>query len=217
MKNNISIESLIGIFTVEDGEIKILLTKQNQEPYKGHWILLGKDLDELETLEDNVKSVIVNQAGLPNINDEQCRVFSSLARNPEKRQIAVTFIGLVDNVTVKLKTINTNLELAWFNMKNLPKMGFDHNEILEYMINVIKQKVKHLEIMKAFFPSEFTIPDLQKTYENLAFTQLDRRNFRKKLFDLNIIENTGHKRERSLGRPAKLYKFKENISESQKF
>lgn len=217
MKNGLNIETLIGIFTIDKGEIKILLNRKKTEPYKGYWTLLGNNLACNETLENNITDVVIEEAGLTNISIEQCHVFSSLDRDNTKRVIAVSFIGLIDIKTIELKSLKNDNELAWFNILDIPKTGYDHDYIIEYMISYVKKKLLNTSTLKLLFPSDFTLPELQKVYEQILDKKLDRRNFRKKFISLDLIDDTGYKNEGYNGRPAKLYCFKDIIKEREIF
>lgn len=214
---NILVETLIGIFTIMEGNVKILLTRRNKEPYKGYWTLLGNDLKNTETLENNISDVVIEEANLSNISIEQCHTFSNLDRGSDERKIAITFIGLIDSKTVELKTQDSINELGWFNINDIPKTGFDHDVIIKYMIENLKKKLLNTTSLKVLFPSDFTLPELQKVYEQILDKELDRRNFRKKFIALDLIEDTGYRNEGFNGRPAKLYKFKDNIVEKELF
>jgi len=217
MSNKHIIETLIGIFTIEHGDIKILLNRRKMEPYKGYWTLLGNDLAIDETLENNITDVVIEEAGLTNISIEQCHTFSGLDRSPNERKIAITFIGLIDSKTVELKSQDNDNELNWFNINDIPKTGYDHDVIIDYMINYLKKKLVNSSTLKILFPSDFTLPELQKVYEQILDCKLDRRNFRKKFMTMDLIEDTGYKNEGYNGRPAKLYSFKDNIKERELF
>lgn len=217
MKEELVIETLIGIFTVEHGDIKILLNRRKKEPYKGYWTLLGNDLDIDETLENNITDVVIEEAGLTNISIEQCHSFSSLDRSPDERKIAITFTGLIDSKTVELKSCENNNDLSWFGIHDIPKTGYDHDKIIEYMIKYVKKKLVNSSNLKILFPSDFTLPELQKVYEQILDRKLDRRNFRKKFMTMGLIEDTGYKNDGYNGRPAKLYAFKENMKEKELF
>ena len=216
-ESNILVETLIGIFTVEHGNIKILLTRKKLEPYKGYWTLLGDDLQTNDTLENNITDVVIEQAGLSNINIEQCHAFSNLDRNKEERKIAVAFIGLIDSKTVELKKQESAYELGWFNITDIPKTGFDHDIIIRYMIENLKKKLLNTSSLRILFPSDFTLPELKKVYEQILDKEIDRRNFRKKFIAMDLIEDTGYKNDGFNGRPAKLYKFKQIEKEKELF
>ena len=121
-ENNLIVETLIGIFTVNKGKIKILLMRKKDDPYKGHWILPGSILKQNETLDDNVNNVINVKLGFPSMYIEQCYTFSSLERNQDVRMLATSYIGLIDNITLVLKKQEReNMELEWFDINSIPK------------------------------------------------------------------------------------------------
>lgn len=214
---NIIVENMISIFTVVDGNVKVLLAKKKEEPYKNYWVLPYSYLKNDEVLENNVNSLIINQTGLYGVKFEQDRVFSSLDRNPEARVIGVSYVGLIDITSAKLNSEEIDSYLAWFDIKNLPRLAYDHKEVVKSAIEYLKNRIVNIKILINFFPSDFTFPELQKVYEQILNKKLDRRNFRKKFINLGIIEDTGYKNEGASGRPAKLYRFKDNIEEINLF
>lgn len=208
------LESLINIFTVEKGKLKILLERKKEEPYKGYWILPNETLKKDTTLEVTIESILNRTINTSKIYTEQNYTFSGIDRYPGNRIISTSYIGLVDNKKLKL---NQDLELNWFNLDELPKIGYDHKEIIESSKELLKTKLVNTTILKNLFPNEFTLPELQSVFESIMNKNLDRRNFRKKFLTLNLIEETGNNSVGGSGRPAKLYKFKENIKDINLF
>lgn len=211
------LENLINIFTVEKGVLKVLLMHKKAEPYKGYWILPTNIVTNKETLEDNVFSTI-KELGLPKMYMDQGYIFSDLDRDPDERIVGVSYIGLIDYSTYKIKTNKRdNLELAWFNIDDIPKMGYDHEKIVKKAIELLRKRLVNSEILKYLFPSDFTLPELQKVYEQILGCQLDRRNFRKKFVNLGIVIDTGDKNVSTNGRPGKLYRFNDDFKERNLF
>ena len=209
------IETLIGVFTIEKGKIKILLAHKKTEPYKGYWVLPNSMVKNDESLEDNVTSLVVDKLGIPNLYIEQCYTFSDVSRNPDLRVVATSYIGLINNITLKLRQQPVDdIELEWFDIDSIPKTAYDHEKIINKLITTFKSKIVNSNILKILFPSDFSLPELQKVYENVLNIKLDRRNFRKKMMSLGYIEDTGDVNEGSAGRPAKLYRFKDEIKET---
>ena len=212
------LETLIGIFTIDKGKIKILLMRKKDNPYKGYWILPGSILSVDETLEDNITDVVCDKLGLPSLYIEQCYTFSNLNRNPDDRVIATTFIGLIDNITLVLKRQEREeIELEWFDINSIPKTGYDHEKIINKLLDYFKKRIINSNILKILFPSDFTLPELQKVYEQILNIEMDRRNFRKKLINLGYVIDTGDINEGFMGRPAKLYRFNDEIEERNLF
>lgn len=208
------LESLINIFTVEKGKLKVLLERKKEDPYKGYWILPKETLKKETTLEITIESILNRTINTSKIYTEQNYTFSKIDRYPGSRVITTSYIGLVDNKKVKL---NDELELNWFNLEELPKIGYDHKGIIENAQQLLKTKLVNTTILKNLFPNEFTLPELQSVFESIMNKKLDRRNFRKKFLTLNLIEETGNNNLGGSGRPAKLYKFKENIKDINLF
>lgn len=217
-KNSILLENRINIFTVENGNLKVLLQKKSKEPYKGYWELPGSLLKKDETLEENINNLLIETIGTKNIYKEQNYTFSSIDRYPNERVLATSYIGLTDTRKVKLnKNIEDIEDIQWFDMKELPKIAFDHKEIMDKARQELKSKLTNTTVLKNLFPSDFTLPELQNTFESIMNIKLDRRNFRKKFITLGLIEETGYNNIGGSGRPAKLYRFKENIKETNLF
>ena len=211
-------ETLISIFSVFDGELKVLLLRKKTEPYKGYWILPGNLLRCDETIENNITDAVYDLTGLTNVYIEQTYSFSALDRNPDYRLIAISHIGLVDSTTVEIKREEReNVESEWFKITDLPKLAFDHEMILNKNIKYLYSKIININIIKILFPSDFTLPELQKVYEQVLDKPLDRRNFRKKFIALDLVEDTLEKNTGFNGRPAKLYRFKDDIKERNLF
>ena len=212
------VETLISIFTVEKSNLKVLLMKKQTNPYKGYWILPNSIVSNQETIEENVSNTIESKLNLGDIYLEQNHVFSKLDRDQEERVVGVSYIGLVDHVTADLKLENiSGVELAWFNISDIPKMGYDHEDIVRDAITYLRKILVNSRILKNLFPSDFTLPEIQKVYEQILDRKLDRRNFRKKFINLGLVSDTGYKNEGSNGRPGKLYRFNDEIRERDLF
>ncbi len=206
------IEVIINLFTFDKGKLKVLLFRRSEEPFKGYWMLPSNLLMVSETIEECALYTIEEMVGLNDIYLKQCNVFSKIDRLPNERIIGNSLIGLVDSQTIYFKKNNSLYESAWFTYDELPKMVYDHNEILINAIEYLKNELKQVEVLKKLFNNCFTMTELQKVYEIIYGKELDRRNFRKKILSMNIIEPTGDKNINGNGRPAELYQFIEKKS-----
>ena len=201
-------EVLVGLFTVQDGSLEILFLKKNNDPYAGYWIL-PSNIVKKDNFEQEANNIILEKIGLENIKVYQSYTFSDLDRYPDKRVIATSYFGLVDSKTIDLKMIDTKYEKKWFKINEIPKMGFDHSIITNKLINDLRKLLLDQKLIVKFFPSDFTLGELQLFFESLEGKKLDRRNFRKRILNLDMIEKTGDKSDNKVGRPATLYKFKD--------
>lgn len=209
MKNNI-IESLLVIYTADEGKLKILLKKKEEEPYKGYWIIPGEKLTEEISLEDNPKIVFKNITNI-NIDDiKAAGIYSEININ-EERIIQLTYTTIIDKNVADIKKDDSS---EWFDIDELPKIGYNHSEIIEKATNNIKEKIIYNSdnIILELFRNDFTLSELQTFYENITGKKIDRRNFRKKILTQDLVIDTGEKTSTSAGRPGKLYIFnKDNM------
>ena len=217
---NQGIHIISTIFTIEDGKAKVLLIKRKNEPYKDYWALVGGALYNNETLEDGMKREISEKTGLSDVKLYQFGVFDEKDKmhNIDMRMIAVTYLGLIDASKVDIIKENLNTkDVSWVDINNVPTLAFGHNEIFSKGLEKLKELIVLSNILNVLLPKEFTMPELQTLYEEILGKTFDRRNFRKKILSLNIIEDT--KKESSINgkRPAKLYKFKEKIENKKVF
>lgn len=211
----VKVEVLNHLFMFDRGKIKILLFKNEVDPYKGYWFLPRGILLQEDTIEETATEIMDKYIGLDSICFTINHTFSATNRIPAERVLAVSTIGFIDGVTLSLKQMETKYDYSWFPIESLPKMVYDHSEIAEKAIQDLKNILSSFSNMRQLFPSDFTLPELQKAYEEVYQETLDRRNFRKKIMTLDVIEETGENNMGESGRPAKLYRFKENIEGKQ--
>ena len=204
---NIGIHVIASIFTIDKGVVKVLLVKRTNEPFKGMWSLVGGALYNNEKLEYAVKREIFEKSGLTDVNVYFSGVFDEIDRSPVRRMIALTYVGLIDanKVQVLKKTLKTD-NSEWVAIDKVKTLAGDHNNILLKGIDTLKELIVTTDI--------FTLPELQKVYEIVLEEKFDRRNFRKKLLSLGIIEDTNKYIIFEGKKPAKLYKFNKKKSKN---
>ena len=214
MKYMNELEVLINLFTIDkDGILKVLLIRRDMDPYRGYWMLPTSLLLANETIEECANEALYDWVGIKNIYMEQCNVYSNLNRIPIERVIGNSLVGIVDIQTFEWKRKKRNDEFAWFPVDQIPKVVYDHTEVIGDAVRYIKKRLRNINYLNNLFPSDFSLPELQLVYEQVLGHSLDRRNFRKKIMNMNVLDDTGDKNELTNGRPAKLYKFKEDISD----
>lgn len=209
MKNSI-IESLLVIYTADEGKLKILLKKNEEEPYKGYWIIPGEKLTDDISLEDNPKLVFSNITNISMEDIKPAGIYREINTDQE-RIIELTYTAITDKNVVDLKKEESS---EWFDIDELPKIGYNHGEIIKKATDDLKEKIIYNSgnIILELFRNDFTLSELQAFYENITGKEVDRRNFRKKLLTQDLVIDTGEKTNTSAGRPGKLYVFnKENM------
>ena len=122
--------------------------------------------------------------------------------------VAISFIGVMDIKKAELlKETSKTSDIGWVDIKLIPTLAYDHNEILNYGVEELKNKILDSDILKSLFPNEFTLPELHNVYTSILNVDIDRRNFRKKMINLNLISDTNKTIIYKGKKPAKLYKF----------
>ncbi len=206
---NQGIHVIASIFTIDKGILQVLLIKRKNEPYKDKWALTGGALYNDEDLEEGLSREIYEKTGLKDLEVKFSHVFGKKDRSPVMRMIAITYIGMIDasKVEIAKDTLKTS-NASWFKIDEVPELAYDHNEIITEAIKTLKEEILKTDLLKVFFPTGFTLPELQKIYENILNKKLDRRNFRKKILNTNIIIGTEEEKTFEGKKKAKIYKFK---------
>lgn len=201
---------LATIFTIDKGNVKVLLIKRKNNPYKGYWSLVGGALYNNERLDEAMQREIKEKTSLENVNLYKANIFDEIDRSPIFRMIGISYIGIVDSKKVKVNKITEKTENAdWFDIHEVENLAYDGDLILKKNLETLKEQILKTDILKNFYSGTFTIPELKKTYEIILEKELDRRNFRKKI--LLLLEEVGKETKFDGNKPAKLYKFKRGI------
>ena len=211
LKTEPSITVDIIIFTIKDKDLKVLLVKRGIEPFKGEWAIPGGFVLENENLEQAAKRELEEETGVKEVYLEQLYTFGDINRDPRGRVITVAYFALINSEKIELRASTDVSEAKWFSTSSLPALAFDHSEILNYAIKRLKWKFGYTTIAFSLLPKRFTLTQLQKIYEITFNRKFDKRNFRKKLFSLDILEPTKEIEKGVSYRPPKLYSLKKKI------
>ena len=193
-----------------DGEsLKVLLIERGEEPFKDFWALPGDLLPPDKDLNSSVNKVLKDLTGLSDLYFEQVETFGEVDRHPLGRVITTSYYTLVKISDYKLNPSSFAAEAKWFNIKSVRELAFDHNKIMRSCFNQLKKSVRIKPIGFELLPPHFTLTELQNLYEAILDLELDKRNFRKKILQMNFLIDTGNMQENVSHRPAKLYAFDE--------
>lgn len=205
---NFGIHVVNNIFTVDKGIVKVLLIKRNNDPFIGYWALPSGCLYNNETLTCGAARELCEKTGVKNVELKMYNIFDEIDRSPVKRMLGVSFIGVIDIKNAKLFSESNKIStIEWFDINDIPLLAYDHNYILSCAIDKLKDEIQTSDILKSLFPGEFTLPEILNVYETILGTQIDRRNFRKKMINMNMIIDTNKTVNYKGNKPAKLYVF----------
>ena len=193
------------IFTIINEKLQVLLVSRPIEPFKDFWTLPGWFVLESETLEEAAYRKLEEKTSVKNIYLEQLYTFSDVERDPRWRVISTAYMAIVarENLLVKSWT----WDIKFFPVNALPKLWFDHKNVIEYAIKRLKRKLEYTNLAQYILPEKFTLTQLQNVYKIVMNQEFDVRNFRKKINKLWILEETWEMEVWNKYRPAKLFKF----------
>lgn len=204
---NIKLSVDAVVFGYEEGKISVLFIKRKYEPYKGSWAIPGGFILENETLEDAVQRELAEETGVQINYLEQLYTFGNPQRDPRGRVISIAYFALVKPNTFKIKASTDAEDVKWFHLDDIPELSFDHKEILQVAIERLRGKITYEPIGFELLDEKFPFSDLEKLYTTVLGRAIDRRNFRKKINHLNILDELDEKVSKGSGRPASLFKF----------
>ncbi len=190
-------------------EIIVLLIQRKFEPFKGTWALPGGFVLNGESLEDAVYRELQEETGVELSYLEQLYTFGKPDRDPRGHVVSVAYFGLIKPDNLDLVASTDATDAHWFSIKELPKLAFDHQDILNRAINRLRAKVGYEPIGFELLDSKFLFGELENLYMSLLDRTIDRRNFRKKILALGILDELDEKVSQGPGRPAKLFQFNE--------
>ena len=196
------------IFTIEAGQLKVLLIKRAGEPFAGKYALPGGFLQKTETTHQAAGRILRDKAGVSDVYVEQLYSFDGLGRDPRGQVVSVAYFALVPRAELKISAAHGTQEPDLYSVRELPQLAFDHQDMINYAVQRLHNKLEFTNVVYSLLPQQFTLTDLQKTYEIILGKPLDKRNFRKKFLSLGLIASTNQKVEGTRYRPAELYKFK---------
>jgi 8-oxo-dGTP diphosphatase len=149
------------------------------------------------------------ETGIQNVFLEQLYTFGDLGRDPRDRVVSVAYYALINLVEQKVQASTDAREAYWFPLSKIPKLAFDHDQILQTAIARLRSKIRYEPIGFELLPRNFTLSQLQKLYEIIWNRSLDKRNFRKKILSMDLLLDTGEVQHNVSHRAAKLYQFDE--------
>lgn len=194
----------ICLFTVTDDDLKILLVRRGEEPFKGSWALPGGFLRETETLDQCAARELAEETGVEGAPLEAFGTFSDPDRDPRYRVITAAYFALVPAADHVLRSGSDADEARWHSTEKLPKLAFDHRDVIRAGRQALIARLDREPLVFALLPARFTLTQVQRVYEAVEGQPLDKRNFRRSFLSRGWVEETGDL-ERGRQRPAMLY------------
>jgi len=207
IRQNIKVSVDAVVFGYRDNALNVLLIKRGIEPFKNSWALPGGLVLENESLEEAVERELKEETNVTIDYLEQLYSFGKPKRDPRNRVISIAYVALVKPEHHTIKADTDADDVAWFELKKLPELAFDHHLILEKAKKRLRSKLTYEPIGFDLLETKFLFSDLEKLYMTILEKQIDRRNFRKKILSFKILDELDEKVSEGRGRPANLFQF----------
>lgn len=194
------------VFGFKDNELKILIQQRNFEPFQGVWSLMGGFVRENEDIDEAATRVCNELTGLKDVYMRQVGAYGKVDRDPGARVVSIAYCVLIDidRYNEQLNMINNSY---WENINTLPEMFFDHKDMIRDALKLLQRKVSREPVGFNLLHPLFTLTQLQTLHEAILGEKMDKRNFRKRVGDMNFIEKTGMVDKASSRKGAFLYRF----------
>ena len=194
------------IFGFDEGKLKVLIGKRQMDPGRGEWSLYGGFVAADESVDDAASRTLYELTGLRNLFMRQVGAFGNVDRDPGERVVSIAYYALI-----KVKDYDEELRLQhgakWVDINEIPQLYSDHNEMVCKARKLMQQKLAQEPVGFRLLPALFTLTQLQNLYEAVNGAELDKRNFRKRIKEMDFIEKTELVDKASSKRGAFLYRF----------
>ncbi len=194
------------IFGFDESKLKVLIGRRQMDPGRGEWSLYGGFVGADESIDDAAERTLYNLTGLRHLYMRQVGAFGSVERDPGERVISIAYYALI-NVKDYDDNLRKEHNVEWVDYNQLPALYSDHNEMVSKAIRIMRQKIKTEPISFRLLPQLFTLTQLQRLYEAVLGEEVDKRNFRKRIKDMDFIEKTELIDKSGSKRGAFLYRF----------
>jgi len=210
----VGVDNVIFSVDTQLHRLFVLLVKREDRPYENHWSLPGTLVRNGETLEGAAHRILAEKIQVQNLYLEQLYTFGDPGRDPREapdqygvRYLSVSYFALIRYEDAKLMIKDLN-RVAWHPVLTVPELAFDHNKILDYGYQRLRNKLEYSPIAFEVLPTLFTLNDLYQLYTTVLGENFsDYSNFRARLLKLGFLKDTGRKTQRGAGRPASLFRF----------
>jgi 8-oxo-dGTP diphosphatase len=200
----------VVFFSLIEVVLKVLLIKRQAAPFADTWAIPGSFVKINESLEEAAVRALADETGVEDVYTEQLYTFGTPDRDPRTRVITIAYFALVPHDAIYPQAGRDTRETGWFSISQLPPLAFDHAEIVDYAYTRLRYKLEYSSVGFQLLPDVFTLTELQTAYEIILSEKLDKRNFRRKILSAEILEETGEKQKEGEGRPAMLYRYRED-------
>ena len=203
---NIGVSVSIRIFCFDEDQKKVLVVDKENHPFKGGKVLPHQMLQPNQSLEEVCSEILEENIGNKDVYVEQLNAFGKVYRHPSGRIIDISFYGLVNLEKDKIKLKKEN-NARFEKIDKSLDFVFDHDDIIDFAGKRIKRRMKYRPLGKNLLPAQFTMNELEGLYSCFLGKQFDKRNFRRRILEMDFLKEITKVQRNSRGRKAILYEF----------
>jgi 8-oxo-dGTP diphosphatase len=203
----LTVDCVVFGLEADSADLKVMLIRRGVEPFKGRWAIPGGFVHVDETIDAAARRELREETGITNLYLEQLYTFGAVDRDPRERVVTVAYYALVRMTDHQVKAATDAADAAWFSVHDVPSLAFDHDQIFAMGLERLRGKVRYVPIGFELLPEKFTLTQLQHVYEAILDTELDKRNFRRKVQRTGLVLETGEVQKDVAHRAAQLYRF----------
>jgi 8-oxo-dGTP diphosphatase len=196
-----------AVFGLDAAGLQVLLIQRALEPFRGRWALPGGFVHMDESIDEAARRELREETGLRDVFLEQLYTFGAPGRDPRGRVVSVAHYALVRLGDHRARAATDASSAAWFPVREATRLAFDHDLILAKALERLQGKVRYVPIGFELLPPKFTLSQLQRMYESILERPFDKRNFRKKILEMDLLTELDEVEQGVPHRAARLYQF----------
>ena len=200
------------IFTTREECLQVLLVKRAEAPFKGRWALPGGFLEpgHDDSIEVCARRRLIEKTGVEAPYLEQLKTYGSRSRDPRGWTATTVYFALIAADVARLRVNQETVRWTPIQGEGVSsELAFDHARILADAVERLRSKLEYTHIAVHLLPAEFTLPELQRTYEMILQQPLDKSSFRRRVGQADMLEEIPGKMRDGSGRPAQVYRFRD--------
>jgi len=203
--NRVALSVDCVIFGFDENKLKVLLIRSDLKKYQNKFSLLGDLVKPHEDLDESANRILKQRTGMNDLYLEQVRTFGEVGRHPAGRVVSVAYCSLINVQHHRLQILDNDLH--WHDVDSVKELLFDHKKIFDTCYKWLQKRVQEHPLGFSLLPNKFSLRELQNLYEAILNKKLDRRNFRKKFFSMDLLVDMREDEKNVPHRPGRLYKF----------
>ena len=202
------------IYSVFDDALHVLIVKRANHPFYNQWSLVGGyvDLENDDDIKTTAKRKLKEKTGIDTPYLEQFSTIGNKFRDPRGWSVTTIYFALIPHVGIRLQAGAGATDIKWAKITSgtiTEPLAFDHTMILKDCTKRLRNKVLYTSLPLYLMPEKFTLNAFQKVYELILESNIDKKSFRRRILNAEILKETGEMQETG-HRPAMLYQQNES-------